>query len=312
MNIQQFEYILALDKYKSFSRAADACFITQATLSTMVKKLEDELDIILFDRKTQPIITTDCGKEIIAEAQKIIAHTHRLKQLASELKGKVEGELRIGVIPTVAGNLLHRILPTLLENFPYLKLSIQEITTGNIIYQLKSGELDAGILSTPIQKHELEENILYYEKLMVYGSVEQLNTQYVSQKDIQNEKIWLLEAGNCLTNQIVNVCALNSKKINSHLNFQPNSFDSLLNIVDSLQGLTLIPELYYADLSEIRKNRVREFTPPYPVREISLVYNRPYAKIKLIEALTKEIKSIIAPQLMTHQLKNSEMMIAKM
>jgi LysR family transcriptional regulator, hydrogen peroxide-inducible genes activator len=311
MNLQQLEYIIALDKYKSFSKAAESCFITQATLSTMVKKLEEELELVLFDRKTSPIITTECGKEIVQEAQKIVGHSYRLKQIASSIKGIVEGELRIGVIPTVAGNLLHRILPKLLEKYPNLTLTLEEITTENIIQKLKNGELDAGLLSTPLKNNDLEETILYYEKLMVYGSVEQLNTQFVSPKDIQNEKIWLLETGNCLTNQIINVCALNTKKINNHLNFQPNSFESLLNIVDSLHGLTLIPELYYADLSENRKKRVREFTPPYPVREISLVYNRPYAKIKLIEAVTEEIINIISPQLMTHQLKNSEMMIAK-
>jgi LysR family transcriptional regulator, hydrogen peroxide-inducible genes activator len=311
MNLQQLEYIIALDKYKSFSKAAESCFITQATLSTMVKKLEEELELVLFDRKTSPIITTECGKEIVQEAQKIVGHSYRLKQIASSIKGIVEGELRIGVIPTVAGNLLHRILPKLLEKYPNLTLTLEEITTENIIQKLKNGELDAGLLSTPLKNNDLEETILYYEKLMVYGSVEQLNTQFVSPKDIQNEKIWLLETGNCLTNQIINVCARNTKKINNHLNFQPNSFESLLNIVDSLHGLTLIPELYYADLSENRKKRVREFTPPYPVREISLVYNRPYAKIKLIEAVTEEIINIISPQLMTHQLKNSEMMIAK-
>jgi LysR family transcriptional regulator, hydrogen peroxide-inducible genes activator len=311
MNLQQLEYIIALDKYKSFGKAAESCFITQATLSTMVKKLEEELELVLFDRKTSPIITTECGKEIVQEAQKIVGHSYRLKQIASSIKGIVEGELRIGVIPTVAGNLLHRILPKLLEKYPNLTLTLEEITTENIIQKLKNGELDAGLLSTPLKNNDLEETILYYEKLMVYGSVEQLNTQFVSPKDIQNEKIWLLETGNCLTNQIINVCALNTKKINNHLNFQPNSFESLLNIVDSLHGLTLIPELYYADLSENRKKRVREFTPPYPVREISLVYNRPYAKIKLIEAVTEEIINIISPQLMTHQLKNSEMMIAK-
>jgi LysR family hydrogen peroxide-inducible transcriptional activator len=312
MNLQQLEYIVALDKYKSFSKAADACFVTQATLSTMVKKLEEELDLVLFDRKTNPIITTDCGKDILVEAQKILGHSYRLKQLAKDTRGIIEGELKIGVIPTVASNLLHRIVPDILSHFPNLVLSIEEITTENIIRQLKLGELDAGILSTPLKNEDLEEEILYYEKLMVYGSIDEINTQYISPKDLRNEKIWLLESGNCLTDQIVNVCALNTKPVNSHLHFQPNSFDSLLNIVDQMKGLTLIPELYYADLSTIRKTRVREFAAPYPVREISMVYFRPYAKSKLIEAVSREIKKIIAPQLMTHQLKNSDMKIAKM
>jgi LysR family hydrogen peroxide-inducible transcriptional activator len=277
----------------------------------MVKKLEEELDVVIFDRKTNPIITTDCGKSILEEAKKVLYHSYNLKHISSEIKGKIEGELRIGVIPTVAGNLLHRILPLLLKKYPNLKLSIQEITTNNITHQLKMGELDVGILSTPLNMAELEEEVLYYEKLMVYGQVKQSNTKYLSPKDMVDENIWLLEQGNCLTDQIINVCSLNTKKLNANLNFSPNSFDSLLNIVDNLKGLTLIPELYFSDLPKERKKNVRDFETPYPVREISLVYHRPYAKLRLISALAKEIKLAVAPLLQTTKLKNSEMMIAK-
>jgi LysR family hydrogen peroxide-inducible transcriptional activator len=312
MNLQQLEYIVAVDKYKSFSRAAETCFITQATLSTMVKKLEEELNLVIFDRKTNPIITTDLGKSVIEEAKKVLYHSHTLKGLSSQLSGKIEGELRVGVIPTVAGNLLYRILPQLLKKHPHLKLSIHEITTNNIVAQLKRGELDVGILSTPLPTKELEEEILYYEKLMVYGQIKQRNTQYESPKDLVNEKVWLLEPGNCLTDHIINVCSLHSKQLNANLHFSPSTFDSLLNIVDSMQGLTLIPELYYKDLPANRKKNVRNFEAPYPVREISMVYHRPYAKSRLIDALTKEIKHIISPLLQTTQLKSNEMMIAAM
>jgi LysR family hydrogen peroxide-inducible transcriptional activator len=311
MNLQQLEYIVALDKYKSFSKAAESCFITQATLSTMVKKLEEELDVVLFDRKTNPIITTDCGQELIKEAQEILIHSHRLKEYSSQLKGKIEGELKIGVIPTVAGNLLHRVLPKILAKYPQLKLIIQEITTENIIQKLKMGELDAGILSTPLATKDLVEEILYYEKLMVYGKVKNSQTKYLRPSDILKENVWMLEQGNCLANQIINVCSLAPKKINSNLKFNPNSFDSLLNIVDTLEGLTLIPELYYKDLSKERKSYVKDFTSPYPVREISLVFYRPYAKSRLINALAKEIKEVIVPVLQTSKLKNAEMLIAK-
>ena len=311
MNIQQIEYIVALDKHKNFSKAAEACFITQATLSTMVKKLEEELDLIIFDRKTNPIITTDCGKIIIEEAKKMLYYTNNIKHLASEIKGKIEGELRIGVIPTIASNLLHRVVPTLLAKYPRLTLNIQESITENIVSQLKKGELDAGIISTPINMGGLEEDILYYEKLMVYGEIKNTNKQYFSPKDLINENMWLLEQGNCLTEQVMNLCSINSKKINSNLNFQPNSFESLLNMVDCLKGLTLIPELYYLDLQAEKKNNVNDFVAPYPVREVSLVYYRPYAKFRLIERLSLEIKTIIVPLLKTSKYKNSEMLIAK-
>jgi LysR family hydrogen peroxide-inducible transcriptional activator len=312
MNFQQLEYIVALDTYKSFSKAAESCFITQATLSTMVKKLEEELDIVIFDRKNNPIITTDCGKYIVEEAKKVLFHSKQLKYISSEIKNKIEGELKIGIIPTVASSLLHRILPSLLEKYPLLKLRIQEITTSNIISQLKTGELDVGIVSTPLKNEVLEEEILYYEKLLVYGNTEYSNTKYLSPKDIIDEDIWLLEEGNCLTDQIINVCSLNPKKINSNLIFSPNSFETLINIVDKLKGLTLIPELFYNDLSEERKKNIKDFSSPFPVREISIVFHRPYAKSRLIEALSQEIREIISPLLDTSNLKNSEMIIAKM
>lgn len=312
MNLQQFEYIVALDTFKSFSKAAEHCFITQATLSTMVKRLEEELGMVIFDRKTNPIITTECGREIIAEAQKILIHSYRLKQISSEIQGKIEGELKIGIIPTIAGNLLHRILPSIMENYPDLKLSIQEITTKNIIAKLKTGELDAGIVSTPLKLAEIEEEVMYYERLLVYGSIEKSNIHFLSPKDLVNENMWLLEQGNCLTDQIIHVCSLNSKKMNANLNFYPNSFDSLLNIVDKFKGLTLIPELYFTDLPAERKAHVHDFMSPYPVREISMVFHRPYAKLRLVKALSEAIKQLITPVLQTSKLKSNEMLIAQL
>jgi LysR family hydrogen peroxide-inducible transcriptional activator len=312
MNLQQLEYIVALDKYKNFSKAAESCFITQATLSTMVKRLEEELDVVIFDRKTTPILTTECGRELIDEAKKVLFHSARFKELSSEAKGRIEGELKIGIIPTVAGNLIHRISPTIMSKFPLLKLTITELTTNQIIGLLKNGELDIGIVSTPLQEIELEEKLLYYEKLMVYGSMDQKETHFLKPKDLANEKVWLLEQGNCLTDQIVNVCALQKKDLNTNFNFHPNTFESLLNIVDNLNGLTLIPEMYFMDMSAERKMKVKDFTSPFPVREISIVFHRPYAKLRLIEALAQEIERIIVPILATANLKSSEMLIAKM
>jgi LysR family hydrogen peroxide-inducible transcriptional activator len=312
MNLQQLEYIVALDHLKSFSKAAESCFITQATLSIMIKRLEDELNITLFDRKVTPIITTEAGLEIVEEARKIIYHANRIKQLPSELLGKVEGELKIGVIPTVAGNLLHRILPSLIKKYPRLELNIKELTTQYILEKIKTGQLDAGIISTPLKNEDLEEKVLYYEKLKVYGKNMKGKTKYLQPKDINDEKVWLMEAGNCITDQIINVCSLKNKTIESNLNFQPNSFDSLINMVDKLKGITLIPELYYLDLPSSKKKLVIDFIAPYPVREISLVYHRPYAKLRLIDAVTKEISNTIKPMLETTNLKNYEMKIAKM
>jgi LysR family transcriptional regulator, hydrogen peroxide-inducible genes activator len=312
MNIQQLEYIVALDKLKSFSRAADSCSITQATLSTMVKKLEEELGMMIFDRKTNPVITTDCGREIVQEAARILFHVNRMKIMATEQRGRIEGALSLGIIPTIAGSLLPRIVPEIGRKYPNLQLQLHELTTRNVVEQVKNGKLDAGIVSTPLELSEIEEDILYYEKLMVYGSGSDQQTQYASPKDISKEKIWLLEQGNCLTDQILNICSLKAKATQGNIRFNPNTFDSLLNMVDAMQGLTLIPELYAMNLSDWRKAKIRDFQPPYPVREVSLIYHRPYAKLRLLEALAKEIRTAVHPLLQTSALKSSAMHIAHM
>lgn len=297
MNIQQLEYILALDQYKNFSRAAEACFVTQATLSTMVKKLEDELGVIIFDRKANPILTTDSGKKIIIEAKSIIDHTVKIKELAADINQKIEGELKIGIIPTISSSLLHRLLPTVLMKYPDLHFHFEELTTKTIIQHLKSGLLDIGILSTPIDQKEIEGEILFYEKLLVYGLINHDRKYLIPEDLINHHNVWLLKEGHCLREQIINLCELEPNSIKKNLSFQPNTFDSLLNLVDTFGGLTLLPQLYYNDLSNERKAKVTQFKSPHPVREVSIVYHRPYVKRKIISIISKEIKHLVGSEL---------------
>jgi LysR family hydrogen peroxide-inducible transcriptional activator len=297
MNLQQFEYILALDQHKNFSKAAEACFITQATLSTMVKRLEEELGVVIFDRKTNQILTTDSGKEIIQEAKKIIEHTSKIKEMASIVNQKIEGEITIGIIPTISSSLLHRLLPIILSKYPNLHFNIEELTTKTIVHQLKSGLLDVGIISTPIEQTDIEGMVLFYEKLMVYGLINS-DRKYLIPEDLTNHhNFWLLKEGHCLREQIINLCELEPNSIKKNLSFQPNTFDSLLNLVDTFGGLTLLPQLFYNDLPPERKEKVTPFSPPYPVREVSIVYHRPFVKQKVIKMLFDEIKLMINKEL---------------
>ena len=311
MNLQQLEYIIAVDQFKNFSRAADYCHITQATLSAMVKKLEEELEIVIFNRSTNPISTTDSGSLIIEEAKKVVLHSQLLLDKAKSIQGKVSGKVKIGIIPTIAGSLLPKIISKLVFSFPDLEIEIQELTTQNIIKQLQNGQLDAGILATPLNVAELEENILYYETLMVYGNFEE-DKQYIMPEEIKENKIWLLEEGHCLRDQFVKLCHL--KKFNdfpSNLKFEAGSFETLLSMVDEFEGMTLIPELYYQTLSEEKKKKVRNFKRPFPVREVSLVYYPPFAKNRIIESLSAKIREIVVPELLSKNYKNSDLVIAK-
>lgn len=310
MNIRQLEYVLAVDKFKNFSRAAENCHVTQATLSAMIKKLEEELDIVIFDRKSNPVLTTEEGAEILVIAEKIVQHANQLVDRANSIKGNIEGEIKIGIIPTIAGCLLPKIIRPLIEQYPRLKLEFKEITTDDMIHQLKTGQLDAGIAATPISDKDIKENILYYEALMVYGDKDQ-DKRFMMPEEIKEHKIWMLEEGHCLREQFIKLCSLRKKDVlPENLKFQANSFETLLNLVDEFGGLTLIPELYFNLMPEDRKEKVTFFNQPIPVREVSMIYFRPYAKIRTIEAISTLITEQIKGTLLADTYKNSELSIA--
>lgn len=310
MTLQQLEYALAVDQYKNFTKAAEHCFVTQATLSAMVKKLEEEWEVVLFDRKTSPVITTDEGKQLLDDARLLVQQSKQLREKVGGLKGKIEGVVFLGVIPTIANALLPLMLPALLEQFPALKFHIKELTTEQIIEQLKSGRLDAGIVATPLPKSELEERVLYYESLLVYGRQAGDKT-YLMPEDIQKSDIWMLEEGHCLREQFINLCALQKHKLRpGKLQFEASSFETLLGMIDVFGGLTLIPELYYRLLPPLKQEKVAYFSKPYPVREVSLVYYRPFAKAKTLEALAQAIEAAVQPFLMSAAYKKHELLIA--
>ncbi len=309
MNFQQLEYIIAVDRLKHFLNAAESCDVTQATLSAMVKKLETELDTVLFDRKKQPVVTTEQGLEIINRAQQILLLRDELLEFKKEDKNNISGRLRIGVIPTIANSLLPKILPIILTTYPELTLEIIELTTENIMQKLKHDQLDAGILATPLNNEQYEEEILYYESMMVYG-IQDRNKKYISPTNLEGRQNWLLEEGNCFRNQSITFCKLKNKALQpSNLKFEGNSFETLLNLTDQFGGYTLIPELYYQTLPAERKEKSLLFEKPYPVREISLVNYRSYAKKRSIEAVANQIKTVMNGQLITDKLRPKDLNI---
>lgn len=311
MNIQQLEYIIAVDRTKNFTKAAEQCFVTQATLSAMIKKLEEELEVILFDRKGSPVITTEIGQVILDEARQVLIHSHKIKDLVGQQKGEISGSLRIGIIPTIASSLLPRILKLLSTRFPALELIVTEMITPEVVEQVRSGRLDAGIIATPWKDLNLEEIILYYETLMVYG-MEQMERKYIMPYEIQDKKIWMLEEGHCLREQFINYCSLKKKTdMPGNLKFEGNSFETLLNLVDSFGGLTLIPELYYRLLSEDKKLKVRQFSLPIPVREVSMIYHRPYARLNSLQAVSGLIQAEINQNLISSSFAKKDLLIVE-
>jgi len=295
MNLQQLEYIIAVDTYRHFAKAAEKSFVTQATLSMMIKKLEDELGVKIFDRSRQPVIPTKEGEEFIKRAKQVIGEVNRLKHYAAEIKGEVTGNLHIGIIPTLAPYLLPLFLRGFIGKYPNLNVYIKEMITDEIIEKIKIGEIDIGLAATPLSEPDINEYPLFYEEFFVYSSNnERFSGKYLLPKDIDLKRLWLLEEGHCFRNQVLNFCELKKKEIESeNLHYEAGSIETLINLVDKYEGITIIPHLAVLNLKSNPKKKIREFADPKPVREISIVAGKNFARIKLLEKLKEEIISKI-------------------
>ena len=300
MNIQQLEYLIAVDKYKHFGKAAQACFITQPTLSAMIQKFEDELDVKIFDRTTHPIRTTDVGIQIIDEAKNVIDSVNELKNRASLLNNVLAGKLNLGIIPTVSNYILPSEIFDFLKENPKIELNVKEMTTENIIKLLKSGELDAGIISTPYDAaNEFYQDFLFNEELMIYSSdTDFKKDSFVIPEEIDTNKVWLLEEGNCLKTQFENICHLKENSLKpKNLEFSASNISTLIQLVDKVGGITLLPELAIPQLSDIQKNKISRFRKPFPFREVSLIYYKPTYKQKILSEMALSIKNSLQDQL---------------
>ncbi|HWI92303.1 MAG TPA: LysR substrate-binding domain-containing protein [Flavisolibacter sp.] len=296
MTFTQLEYIVALDTQRHFALAAQQCYVTQPTLSMQINKLEQELGVKIFDRSKQPVLPTVAGVEIIEKARKLLADRNELLESIQSKKDVVKGELRIGIIPTLAPYLLPLFVHSFTKRFPDIKLKVSELTTQSLVAQLREGRIDAGILVTPLQEQGIAENVLFYEELVAYVSKKNsaYKKQYVLSKDIDPDKLWLLEEGHCFRSQIINLCELRRKtKVGSHFEYEAGSIETLRRMVDLHDGITILPELATIDMTAKQQQNLRYFKSPPPMREVSMVVHRHFVKKRLIEVLKQEILKVI-------------------
>lgn len=290
MTIVQLEYAVAVDTYRSFVLAAEKCFVTQPTLSMQIQKLEEHLGVKLFDRSRQPVTTTEIGIEVIEQARILLQESFKIKDIIEERKGEIAGELKIGVIPTVAPYLIPRVIGGFLEKYPKIRLSISELTTENIVQQLKVGLLDCGILATPLEEDFLTERPVYYENFVSYlaknSSV--FKKKALTTNDLDVDNLWLLNEGHCMRSQVLNICK-HAKNNHAQLNYNTGSIETLIKMVDLNDGITILPELSLQDFSLKQMDKVRYFKSPEPSREISIVTHRNFIKKRMIDALETEI-----------------------
>ncbi len=296
MNLSQLKYIVEVHNHKNFARAAEHCYVTQPTLSMQIGKLENELGILIFDRSRQPVIPTPLGIKIIEQAKNILREVERIDEIIIEEKGELIGEFRLGIIPTIAPYLLPLFLEKFVSRFPKINLIVDESQTSEIVDNLRRGNLDAGILATPLKLDDIKESILYYEPFTAYVSNQHpfFYKDKIKTSELRLDDIWLLKEGHCFRDHIIRLCEAYGKKENVKslpVYFEGGSLETLMKLVENNYGMTLLPYLTSIQLDENKKKLNREFTEPVPYREISIVYHRSHLKKKIIDELKSEILS---------------------
>lgn len=299
MTITQLEYVIAVDKHRHFGRAAEACFITQPTLSMQIQKLEDMLGVLIFDRSKKPVETTEVGKKIVAQALQMIDGAKKIENLVAEAKNEFEGIYRLGIIPTLAPYLLHRFIKPFKKAFPKLSLHVEELQTEQIIAKLAAGDLDSGLLATPLSQSHLVEIPLYYEPFMAY-----IPEQYPMHKDefilaseLADTPVLLLGEGHCFRNSVLKICNNHSENYNHHFYMEAGNFETLVRLSKKGLGITLIPYLMAIEMNEQEKNSIKPIAEPKPTREISLVHAKTHHKLKIAAQLTQMIQSSVPEKL---------------
>lgn len=298
MNIQQLEYIIAVDNYRHFSKAAEASFVTQPTLSMMIQKLEEELGVKIFDRSQLPVQPTEIGSRIISQARMAVAQVNQIKEIIQEERGIVKGVFRLGIIPTVSPYLLPRLMQIHCENRYDVRIVISELTTDLILKGLSNGSLDGGILATPLKEPTVTEHPIYYERFFAYVSPLEkalFAKTALDENDLSAATLWLLDEVHCFRTQILHLCNLKKKRgaNNSIFAYEAGSIDTLINIVDENEGLTVVPEMAVGSMSEQQKKNVRPFKNSTPVREISLVTRQEFLRERLVNIIIDEVKAAV-------------------
>ena len=295
MTITQLQYVLAVAEHKNFTLAAEKCFVTQPTLSMQIQKVEEELNIQIFDRTKKPIQLTDIGQKIVNQAKNIVNEADRMKDIVEQQKGFIGGEFKLGIIPTVMPTLLPMFLNTFVKKYPKVKLIIEELNTDDIILRLKNGNLDAAIAATPLNEEKLKEIVIYYEPFVAYIPEKHriADKKEIEVSDLNLDEILLLQDGHCFRDGILNLCKNQDVAPANNFQIQSGSFETLIKLADEGLGLTLLPYLHTLDLKEQDKLKLKHFKDPKPAREISLIFPRTELKIQIIDALRQSISGVI-------------------
>jgi LysR family hydrogen peroxide-inducible transcriptional activator len=297
MNLKELEYLVAIDEERHFHRAAERCFVSQPTLSGQLKKLEDELGVLLVDRSNRQVSMTDAGKEVTLQAREVLMGVKKIREIAQCFHDPLAGEMQVGLIPTVAPYLLPVIMPLIKKDFPKLKLWLHEYQTKILLAKLRNAELDMLILALPVETDEFEEQDLFNEPfwLAMPRSEPMAKMKQVKLSDLNHREMLLLEEGHCLRGQALDVCFMAGAS--EHQGFHATSLETLRHMVGEGMGMTLLPEL------AVPKNRrkmdsvqYRPFNTPPPVRRIGMLYRKGSYRIEAYREIAGVIRTFLTRQ----------------
>ncbi len=304
MTLAQLYYIVAVDNFRHFAIAANHCFVTQPTLSMQIQKLEEELGVIIFDRSKQPVVPTDIGAKILKQAKIILHESERLQNIIDSETGEFKGTLKIGIIPTIAPYLIPLFLDAFVKKYPGIELTIDEITTKEILRGLNKDLLHVGILALPVNLPDYIEQTLYYEPFVAYISKKHVlyKKGKIDIEDLSRDDLLLLKEGHCLRGHALKICRSSEKEWRENerkILFESGTIETLKKLVEQNFGITLLPYLAVKDIENKEQlSLVREFNPPVPKREVGLVYSKAFLKKHFINVLAEEILKVIPKSLL--------------
>jgi LysR family hydrogen peroxide-inducible transcriptional activator len=296
VTLTQLRYAVAVDRWRSFRVAAQRCNVTQPALSMQISKLEETLGVHVFDRSKHPVVPTEHGARVLAHARKVLRECERLGEVANETE-TISGLYRLGVIPTLAPTLLPKLLPVFGKRHPQVELVIEELQTDPMLQRLRDDTLDGGLAVTPLGVPGLHERVIHHEAFFVYLSPrdELREKKRIRQSDLVEREVWLMPEGHCFRSQVLQLCKVDRSADARGLRFESGSLETLIRLVDSGLGVTVLPELVVETLPEKkRRSQVRPFAGPVPVREISLIHLREHLRRAIADAIAGTLGEILA------------------
>jgi len=294
MNLRELEYLIAVDEERHFHKAAERCFVSQPTLSGQLKKLEQELGVLLVERNNRQVSMTEVGLAVVQRARTILAEVNGIKDIANYYQDPMVGDVRVGIIPTIAPYLLPHIMPSLSAQFSDLKIWLYEYQTHVLLEKLQNAELDFLILALPIEKHEFVELDLFREPFRLAVEKKHVLTKHkqVNIGDIVQEELLLLEEGHCLREHILDVCLLAGVKEKGQ--YHATSLETLRHMVAEGIGMTLIPELAVpVKTKKSDATQYIEFSDPKPNRRIGMLYRKNSYREETYYNIAELIKSVL-------------------